>query len=68
MTETVLEDEEADRIAAELAAKYGNDALEFVRSRAERAQSVGDELAYDAWQAVLDATEALLGLKSLVGE
>lgn len=68
MTETVLEDEEADRIAAELAAKYGNDALEFVRSRAERAQSVGDELAYDAWQAVLDATEALLGLKALVGE
>ena len=63
MTDTVLEEDEADRIAAELAAKYGNDALEFVRSRAERAQAVGDELAYDAWQSVLDATEALLGLK-----
>jgi hypothetical protein len=68
MTDTVLEDEEANRIAAELAAKYGNDALEFVRSRAERAQSVGDELAYGAWQSVLDATEALLGLKSIPAE
>jgi hypothetical protein len=68
MTNTVLEDEEANRIAAELAAKYGNDALEFVRSRAERAQSVGDELAYGAWQSVLDATEALLGLKSIPAE
>jgi hypothetical protein len=68
MTDTVLEDEEANRIAAELAAKYGNDALEFVRSRAERAQSVGEELAYGAWQSVLDATEALLGLKSIPAE
>jgi hypothetical protein len=68
MTDTVLEDEEANRITAELAAKYGNDALEFVRSRAERAQSVGDELAYGAWQSVLDATEALLGLKSIPAE
>jgi hypothetical protein len=68
MTDTVLEVDEADRIAAELAAKYGDDAIEFVLSRAERAQAVGDELAYDAWQAVLEATEALLGHKSVPAE
>jgi hypothetical protein len=68
MTDTLLEDDEAERIAGELTAKYGNDALEFVRARAERAQEVGDELAYAAWEAVRDATENLLGMKSLAAE
>lgn len=68
MTDTLLEDDEAERIAGELTAKYGNDALDFVRSRAERAQSVGDELAYAAWLSVLDAMETLLGAKSVAAE
>jgi hypothetical protein len=53
MTDSVLEFEEAQRIAAELAEKYGDDALDFVRGRALRAQSVGDELAYQAWRSVM---------------
>ena len=59
MTDSVLEFEEAQRIAAELAERYGDDALDFVRGRAERAQSVGDELAYQAWRSVMAATETL---------
>ncbi len=42
--------------------KYGSDALGYVQARAERAQEVGDDLAYDAWLCVLDATESLLEL------
>ena len=68
MSDTLLDDDEAERIAGELTAKYGDDALEFVRSRAERAKEVGDELAYAAWQAVRGAMEALLGMKSLAAE
>lgn len=68
MTDTLLEDDEAERIAGELAAKYGHDAIEFVLSRAERAKEVGDELAYAAWQSVLEATETLLGVRSLAAE
>ncbi len=60
MTTALLETDEAERIAGDLAAKYGEDAIPYVRARADRAQEVGDELAYDAWQAVLDATESLL--------
>jgi hypothetical protein len=60
MTTTLLETDEAERIAEDLAAKYGEDAIPYVRARADRAQEIGDELAYDAWQAVLDATESLL--------
>jgi fumarylacetoacetate (FAA) hydrolase family protein len=60
MNDRLLDDEEAERIAEELAAKYGSDALDYVRSRAERAQSVGDELAFGAWQRVLDAAESRL--------
>jgi hypothetical protein len=60
MTASLLEDDEAERIAGDLAAKYGEDAISYVRARADRAQEVGDELAWNAWQAVLDATETLL--------
>jgi hypothetical protein len=67
-TETVLEFEEAERIAAELAEKYGDDALDFVRSRADRAKAVGDELAYQAWRSVMAATRALLAQKPLAAD
>ncbi len=60
MQTSLLEDDEAERIAGDLAEKYGEDAIPYVRARADRAQEVGDELAYGAWQAVLDATQSLL--------
>jgi hypothetical protein len=56
----LVDAEEAARIAEELIEKYGNEALDFVNSRAERASEVGDDLAYAAWQNVLDATQTLL--------
>lgn len=62
MTSSVLEENEAERIASALTTKYGAEALDYVRARAERAQQVGDELAYDAWLCVLDATESLLAV------
>ena len=65
MHANLLEENEAQRIAAKLAAKYGADALAFARSRAERAREVGDELAYSAWRSVLDATALVLGEASL---
>jgi hypothetical protein len=68
MASSVIEDEEAERIAGELAAKYGSDAIEFVRNRAEVAQSVGDEVAWAAWQSVLEFTETLVGAKSLADD
>jgi len=67
-TDTVLEFEEAERIANELTEKYGDDALDFVRSRAERAQSVGDDLAYQAWRSVMAATKALLSQRPLAAD
>ncbi len=63
MPSNLLSTTEAERIAVELAAKYGNEALDYVETRAEQAQSVGDELAYSAWQSVRGATETLLGRK-----
>jgi 4-diphosphocytidyl-2C-methyl-D-erythritol kinase len=61
MPASLIDDDEAQRIAAQLAAKYGADALAFVQSRAARALAVGDELAYSAWCSVRDATEAMRG-------
>jgi len=52
--------EETARIAENLAAKYGHDALAFARGRAHRACAVGDDLAYAAWHAVIDQTHDLL--------
>jgi len=46
------------RIARELAAKYGDDALAYVKSRADRATEVGDELALDIWKQVLATMNA----------
>ncbi|HUZ73587.1 MAG TPA: hypothetical protein VMU87_11425 [Stellaceae bacterium] len=61
MHSSLLDEDEAHRIAATLAAKYGADALAFVQARAQRALEVGDDLAYSAWRAVHDATEHMLG-------
>jgi hypothetical protein len=61
MEQTVLESEEAERIAGDLADKYGVEALAYVRARAERASAVGDDLAYDAWRIVLEATKSRIG-------
>lgn len=52
----LVDEEEATRIAEELTAKYGAEAIDFVLSRADRARSIGDDLAYGAWQSVLQAT------------
>jgi hypothetical protein len=51
---------EAARIARDLTEKYGSDALAFARDRAARAIEVGDDLAHEAWQSVIDATRRLL--------
>jgi hypothetical protein len=56
-----LDPEETDRIAEDLAAKYGKAALDFARARAARAEVVGDNLALAAWAAVIEATGDLLG-------
>lgn len=52
--------EETLRIARDLAAKYGHDAIAFIEARAARAGEIGDELAYDSWQSVLAAAQELL--------
>lgn len=52
--------EETARIAEDLAAKHGRGALILAATRARRASEVGDELAYAAWAAVLEATNELL--------
>lgn len=56
----VIDASEAAQLAHQLTEKYGADALTFARKRARRAIEVGDELALDAWRAVIAATEALL--------
>ncbi len=56
-----LDDNEARRIAGDLAAKYGRDALTFVTSRAERAAEIGDEIAYAIWDNILHVARELLG-------
>jgi hypothetical protein len=61
MDQQLLESDEADRIAGELADKYGADALAYVEARAERAHAVGDDLAYGAGRSVLEATKSRIG-------
>ena len=51
---------DAAQIARTLTEKYGSDALAFAQDRAQRAVEIGDELALDAWRAVIAATQALL--------
>ena len=56
----MLDATDAARIARGLTEKYGADALAFAQDRAQRAVEIGDELALDAWRAVIEATRALL--------
>jgi hypothetical protein len=56
----MLEALDAARIARGLTEKYGADALAFAEDRARRAVEIGDDVALDAWRAVIAATEALL--------
>lgn len=56
----MLQAHEAVRIAHTLIGKYGGGALLLARARAARALEIGDDLALDAWQAVIEATQRLL--------
>lgn len=56
----VLEAPNATQIARNLTEKYGPAAIAFARERAARAVEVGDDLAADAWQSVIEATRTLL--------
>ncbi len=57
---SVLEAPDAVQIARNLTEKYGPAAIAFARERAARAVEVGDDLAADAWQSVIEATRTLL--------
>lgn len=57
---SVLEAPNATQIARNLTEKYGPAAIAFARERAARAVEVGDDLAADAWQSVIEATRTLL--------
>ena len=56
----LLAPQEASRIARQLTAKYGPKVLALARDRAARAVEVGDDLAYGAWQSIIEAAQALL--------
>jgi len=53
------DDGEVSRIARDLTAKYGYDAVDFARARVERATEIGDELAQGIWEKVLTAVNAV---------
>jgi hypothetical protein len=57
---STFDDDEARRIAEDLTGKYGGDALDYVRGRAERAVEIGDEIAQGIWRKVMTATSELL--------
>lgn len=57
---STMEAPDAHQIARNLTEKYGSAALSFARERAARALEVGDDLALDAWQSVIEATRTLL--------
>lgn len=48
------------QIARSLTDKYGPDALAFAQERAKRAVEIGDDLALDAWRAVIHVMRAML--------
>ncbi len=50
---TLCDESEVLRIAEELAAKYGRDAVAFATARAARANAIGDALAHGIWTRVL---------------
>jgi hypothetical protein len=52
------DDSEIVRIARDLSGKYGYEAIAYVKSRADRASEVGDELALDIWKQVLAVMNA----------
>jgi hypothetical protein len=56
----MLEASDAARIARGLTEKYGTDALAHAQDRAQCAIEVGDELALEAWQSVIEAMRDLL--------
>ena len=55
---SICDDGEVLRIAQDLSAKYGSDAIAYVKNRADRANEVGDELARDIWKQVLAVLNA----------
>jgi len=56
---TPCDNGEVLRIAEDLAAKYGVEAVAYAKGRAERAREIGDELALGIWEKVLAAITAL---------
>ncbi|HEX6839993.1 MAG TPA: hypothetical protein VF113_00640 [Stellaceae bacterium] len=56
----MLEAPDAIQIAHTLIEKYGATAIAFARDRAARALEVGDDIAADSWESVIDATRTLL--------
>jgi hypothetical protein len=56
-----IDDNEVRRIAVDLAAKYGRDAIAFVISRAARAAEIGDDIAYAIWDNILHVAREVLG-------
>lgn len=56
----LLEPSDAAQIAQQIIEKYGVDALAFAQSRVLSAREVGDELALEAWHAVIAAMQSLL--------
>ena len=52
------DDGEVMRIAQDLSAKYGHEAVALAQSRADRASEVGDELALEIWKDVLAVMSA----------
>jgi hypothetical protein len=55
-----LGQEEALRIAQDLASKYGTDAITFIHSCVARANEIDDELAHASLRVVLAALRELL--------
>jgi hypothetical protein len=56
----MLEAPDAIQIAHTLIEKYGATAVAFARDRAARALEVGDDIAANAWESVIEATRTLL--------
>jgi hypothetical protein len=57
---SMLPAQEAAQIARNLTVKYGRSALSFAYDRAARAVEIGDDVAREAWEAVIEATRTLL--------
>lgn len=56
----MLEAPDAIQIAHTLIEKYGATAIAFARDRAARAIEVGDDIAAQSWESVIEATRTLL--------